>query len=387
MYNFYTTKMAGEKKDIVERFANIVSYRKKSRRVTVIATVVMALFAGTAVFAAGAVNYSQNGFEVFEQNEAYSIGGYRFSFNINGTNAPEWARELAGESGELTISMDEYWIHGTDGWMHVEREYKIMGDNGERPMYRTYKVVNYTDEGSRREPGWEIWTHALYIDYNEYKNDDANENPDIIIRQDLQWQQVQEIKVIFFDKERDIEYEAFQDGDGETAYIEWMQPNYFITAYDYSEYGDDYTRNAEKYSSGAKQRSKFFAPYEDNYQNRKVSGIDIEILSATEEDGITIKYENSFDDLELFADVYDENMSLMMGIDPTSEDQDGNKRYLNYVLDGSIRIPNAEYALEDSEEALAGDKFISGKTYRVEMGLADENGNIVYRWLDYVTVE
>ena len=121
MYNFYTTKMAGEKKDIVERFKNIVSYRKKSRRLTVIAAVVMALFAGTAVFAAGAVNYSQNGFEVFEQNEAYSMGGYRFSFNINGTDVPEWARELAGESGELTISMDEYWVHGTDGWMHVER--------------------------------------------------------------------------------------------------------------------------------------------------------------------------------------------------------------------------------------------------------------------------
>ncbi len=393
MHDFYTTRMTGDKKIIVERFRSIVHEKKRPMYIRVIAAATAAVMTGAAAVASAAVNESVNGLEYFTEQEAYLTGGYEFKVNISDvSNPPQWAVETAGEDGVLTFRLEDYAVRRTDGYMSVDRKTTVSGSGGEH-------VLNYGDDNKidqissdsfANEPGCENWKCFRTLEENE-----GSGKTDVLYVLSLKWQQVEGVKVLFMDYDRDIISETFEDNSGAIISLYSVSLDSAVDAYDFTEFGDDYIRNSEKYSSSAVTRSDLFMPYENNYRNRKVDGIDIDVASVGE-DEIKLKITDTNDTADFVRlAVFDDNMYRMAWYDKIVAEEaaaDGRPEYfdaVSYDKDAGELTIHADKCrtLETlfMERAEANVKFEKGKTYRIELGFEDKDGNCVYRWMKYVT--
>ncbi|HBC95101.1 MAG TPA: hypothetical protein DCZ10_19965, partial [Pelotomaculum sp.] len=142
---------------------------------------------------------------------------------------------------------------------------------------------------------------------------------------------------------------------------------------------------------------RFFTDFEKDYRNKKVDGISCTV-SAASTDSIILKTETTLDAISSY-EIY--------VIDEIYVTDDGELRELE-ILRGTGKIEKG-YSPQDiilaptpyeartimfgpeNSEIIKSEwhdppLLYSGKTYRLDMGLLDVDGNIVYRQREYVTI-
>lgn len=378
--NLYTTKMGSSKKTLQKRFMKIRSKSGKlAKMMSVVMTFVLIAALGTATVVMAAVG--SDGLEYWGSNEAYYLSGMTFNVNIGSHNIPDWVKKIAGESDIINVIIEKYACRDTQGEITNVTIGKFTG------LAEVLTLCNYQ---SSFDPGKE------YMIYFSGANDGL-ENKFNIQSNDGRY-----VRITFDIDKNDLmvnpEIEFLTLAENEGLDSSKRTSNIFIPQ-DVTFIGDfnrDYFNISHCVSS-----SYLFLPYETDYKNKNVAGIDIAIASADTK-AINIKTNIDRNDIsDIRATVYNPDyvhIGRLNGIERAGNEYKA-KNYNNQITaqvsaDGkniSLYAPQKVkgkllYEGDYSQEELSG-QFISGNTYCVELGLYGQNDNLVYRWHEYVTIQ
>ena len=380
--NLYTTKMSANKKTLQNRFTKI---RRESGRISKIMAAVMSCAVAITMLGATIVMAAvgSDGLEHWDKNEVYFLSGMTFSINIADNPVPDWVRELAGEKGIINVSLSKYAFRDTYGDIRNSVLGRFSSDNNVLTLIHNTSSWDYGKT-----------TYKMYFGgSSEGLTNDFNVQPD----------DGKHIRVSFSLDDTGLminpEVEFFMlapamgFNESEKADTVFKPENVDLIG----DFNHMYLNDVNCVSD-----SSIFLDYEINdYKNRNISGIDIDVISA-DNNKIIINADSQRNEIkDIRAYVYNSDSKLLSSLHGLVYDENGYKAkiYNNNVeaavtADGKMITLYAPKAAENkksgvgfySNEEYYG-RFISGNTYRVELGMYGENNNLLYRWQEYITIK
>ena len=379
--NLYTTKMSANKKTLQNRFTKI---RSKNGRLSKIMALVMSIAIAVTMLCATVVMAAvgSDDLEHWNKNEVYFLSGMKFSINIVDNPVPDWVRELAGEKGIINVSLSEYAFRDTYGDIRNSVIGRFSSDNNVLTLNHNMSIQDY---GKAYKMYFGGSTEGLTNDFNVQPDDGRHIrisfalddtglmiNPEVeflMLAPTMGFNELEKADTIFKPENVDL------IGDFNYMYLNGVN---FVSD------------------------SSLFLDFEKNdYKNRDISGIDIDVISA-DNDKIIIKADSRRNEIkDIRAYIYNSTGKKLSSLHGLEHDENEYKAkiYNNNVeatvtADGktiTLYAPKAtgkkEFSLGYySDEEYYG-SFISGNTYRVELGMYGENGNLLYRWQEYVTIQ
>ena len=379
--NLYTTKMSSSKKALQRRFTKI---RSKSGRLAKFMSLLMALVLMAALGAASVVMAAtgSDGLEHWDKNEAYYLSGVKFSINTNGTVVPDWVKEIAGQNGNINVSLEKYAFRDIKGEITTEIIGRFVGEASNLTLSNYTSVFDY---GKSERMYFSGSTEGLTNNFNVIPDDGRHiritfgiDENGLMVNPELEFLKL-------------APSEGFNESEkAETIFkpdkVDWI--------------GDFYSIQSKRRKLTS--CSNYFLPFENNYENKVVKGIDIKIISADNE-SINIKTNLSNNEIsDIKASVYNSENCEISRLNGLEKDINGYeaKIYNNNVSarvspDGkniTLLPPEAtgkktsRANFEYPDEEFYG-QFISGNTYCIELGLYGQNDNLLYRWREYVTIQ
>ena len=260
--HLYTTAMSGNAKKLQKRFVKIRSKRGRLSKLLAVVTTVVILAATTcATFVLAAAG--GDGLENLTQREVYFVTGMRASVPVDLNRMPDWVKELSSD-GSLTVQTDLLNVREPfcrsfmNGNVDVEMAVKISGDRGSvqignglcaTTVERTYAFCTFSDETR---------AFILWMPVDENGNITARyvcfTTPD---SEDVAYQHTAERKENFIPvSDETVQY--FGDFNGTLKRMDYFT------------------------------MSDYFTAYEENYRNRVVDGIDLQVVSLDRQ-ALTLK--------------------------------------------------------------------------------------------------
>lgn len=358
--NLYTTKMSGNTKMLQKRFTKIRSHQ--SRTAKIMASVVTIMLVVTALYATVALAaVSSDGLEYWDNNEIYFCNSIKFSVNIANKNVPQYVFEdIAGEDGNIDITVKKYQIRRTNGMIANQYIADFYGTKGKislsSPHLTSYRQNDNEDVYSSEMRFVDAAQAGGYADY-------LSPFAEMLTPDDGKKRCI----VITFTGDKNINL------------------NNIVVNFGYSEYNSPFSPGNMSFNKvsftgavntiGNKKdffnvyMNKFFTDYEKYHKNLDADKINISVESATQ-NAIVVKTDINIDKeytTEIY--VYDEN-----------------NNYIAISRENSPEHIMAPYSVLFDDE-LRTERYIQGATYRVCVGIIDNNLNLIYRWNDYVTIK
>ena len=402
----FTTAMCPEAKQIKRRFAVIKQAKKTKKILSVISALTAAAVTAAALFTGSALaDMTRDGLEYRTQKEVYFKDGVRFSVNVLGKTLPPWVNDIAGGDGNVDIAVTPVQIRDTKGRVGNSVILELKGTTGQAKF-------SFSEYGAYREP-----TIALY---QRYKNEKLYEAPIVCNMVFHEWNnkwstyrenspaaslissnsgQRRYISIYFaYTDETNLSFASvdFDIADESDNLPAASFGKYGSLEADTFEFAGDYEQDLW-YEATHFEYPRFFTDFEKDYRNKKVDGISCTV-SAASTDSIILKTETTLDAISSY-EIY--------VIDEIYVTDDGELRELE-ILRGTGKIEKG-YSPQDiilaptpyeartimfgpeNSEIIKSEwhdppLLYSGKTYRLDMGLLDVDGNIVYRQREYVTI-
>lgn len=373
--------MSANKKILQNRFAKI---RSKNGRLSKIMALVMSVAIAVTMLCATVVMAAVGSDELehWNKNEVYFLSGMKFSIHIVDNPVPDWVRELAGEKGIINVSLSEYAFRDTYGEIRNSVIGRFSSDNNVLTLNHNMSIQDY---GKAYKMYFGGSTEGLTNDFNVQPDDGRHIrisfalddmglmiNPEVeflMLAPTMGFNELEKADTIFKPENVDL------IGDFNYMYLNGVN---FVSD------------------------SSLFLDFEKNdYKNRNISGIDIDVIYA-DNDKIIIKADSQRNEIkDIRAYIYNSTGKKLSSLHGLEHDENEYKAkiYNNNVeatvtADGktiTLYAPKATGKREFSvgyysDEEYYG-SFISGNTYRVELGMYGENDNLLYRWQEYVTIQ
>ena len=378
--NLYTTKMSANKKILQNRFAKI---RSKNGRLSKIMALVMSVAIAVTMLCATVVMAAvgSDGLEYWDKNEAYMRESIRISVNVDGKRVPSWVDEIKNTDGTINITVNRIQVRNTSGWVEY---YYIASLNNKTKLINTSRGTGDRSERIGSYPATDIFE---FNDFNPGYDDSVMDIQKVLGAE-------------FTDKQRGI---SIQFGTDETNYSKPVVAFYNYTREEQAsgvkhvEYIDaDTTEEIGAFLKTYQYlnyirtyRQELFTDYEEHYSNRSVDNISISVTAA-DTNGITLNIKSPSDRVKSYC-IYGFNRYggeiLRYGYYGQSTEAHGNDIITLAPFNENKRQENqATYYTKVTDEERNG-KFTIGDTYRIDIGLIDENNNVVYRHQEYVTIK
>lgn len=384
--NFYTTQMSGNAKSLQKRFSKIRAGKSKTARLMAM-VMTIAILAATLGGAVVMAAIGEDGLEYWDKNEIYLREGFHFNVNVNNRHVPDWTNEIKDEDGNISVMISRVQIRYISGW--VEYFYTVKLNDGLKMM--CVSSGKHSNTGGVESTGiasidsypktdsFDFWDYNLGYDEKTTKllgTDFTGKNRAVTIKFGTDDNEYSNPVIGFynFDKQTQSEgYKFFDLMDAENA----AEIGEFINTYKYLNYRHTYRR-------------EFFTDYEDPYTNKQSSLFNIKIERADEQ-GLTLHITSPSDRVKNYC-IYGYNGNgielFRYGSYGESTTASGNDRVVLAPFNANGRKGNmSDYSSEQivTEKERNGN-FSKGSTYRVDVGLINENNNVVYRWQEYITI-
>ena len=363
------------------RFAKI---RSKNSKIAKTMSLVMTL-ALTIAFSAATVVMAvsqDDGLEHWDKNEIYYLSGIKFSIDIGNNPIPDWAEEFAGDNGTVDVNIGEYAFRDTKG--NIRNSIIGTFSSGSN-ILRLSQTVSLLDYENRYIMNFSGLPEELTNDFNIQPDDGRHiritfelDDEGIMINPAME----------FLELSEEMNFDASEIADT-------------VFRPEKADILGDFDRTYLNIVNSVSDSSLFLDFEKNNYKNRTVNGIDVEILYAAN-DKMVIKADSQYDEIKnIKASVYNADGHRVSSLGGIQKDENGYKAKIyndstqaEVTADGKTITLYAPKPIDgrqsstlkySDEEYYAS--FISKNTYRIELGMYGENDELIYRWLEYATVQ
>lgn len=394
--NLYTTKMNSDKKTLQLRFSKI---RSKGGRLSKLMAAVMSvaivvtMLGATVVMAA----VGSDGLEYWDKNEIYFRDGVSFSVNVSGRDVPAWVYDgIAGSDGNIDITVKNYERRSTRGTVSLYMMAEISGSEGSAslacPTGGGFNSTQFLSFGSEQRnsfaKSYPYCTQYRFIELTDDRGFADFWSPFAGLMNNRP-EQRKYVNVVLLANENKNFVNGYVDlftaaeEDSEEVTDHYRAP-VMINADSISFIGDYESNLTDTKKSQA--ANEYFTSFETAYENIATDKVNISVGGINQESmavNVSTSLENA---AKTNIYIYDENnyhASFM------SSDLCTDRQYImrpgelmRISSDGTEEIYTLGFAAPDFTYS-----FQSGKTYKMQVILLDENRTVLYRWQEYVTVQ
>lgn len=386
--NLYTTKMSANKKTLQNRFTKI---RRKSGRISKIMAAVMSCAISVTMLGATIVMAAvgSDSLEHWDKNEIYYKDGVKFSVNVSGKNVPTWVYEdVAGEDGKIDVTVNRYQTRDLKGNVNNDHLVELSGEKGQIKLSAQGWSMAYKHDDGVLIPDYlrqyPCYSEINFIEFNNVGY--APESKVITALTDKKESKYRRIEVYFaFNDKKEMQTVFLNLGIADkndnplNMSFDGLQPVDGLTYI--GNFLEDYTNDVWNDDTA----NYYFTMYENNYQNKKADGIDLNIGKAAAE-GIVLNSSVTLPQAEhIVIYVYDKNNRNVAIV----IEKDKNTQTEQFVLTPKkMLIYDLSFEQElKYEEDIPENQFVSGEKYRVCCVVLDKDRNVIYRWQEYVTIQ
>ena len=370
---FYTTQMSSNARQLQTRFTKMHSKSGRfSKLMATVMAVAIIMIMATATVVMAAVG--ADGLEHWTSDEIYFRDGMTFSINVSGKHVPAWVYEdVAGEDGNIIIGVKEYQIRkaGT-GYVVDHTLIELTGTRGTTRLasdgHSTTNLFGgefnfpYEHRGTITAPDTtEIGGYAEYMspfvraglvdaDSGKLKYVKITAGVD----KDRKIEKLLSVSLCVGQEKAPLEVSYWENFDD----IAIIQDSVSYTG----DFETEYFKN--------KPWNEVFTMYEDNYQNRRVEGINVEVVHAGE-DNVAVGV--------------DTTLPQAVTVNAYMWDKDGNMFARKRGGQPGTVILETDEALNELHGL--NSKPVKGETYRICVGIKDSENRLIYRWQEYVTIK
>ncbi len=382
--NLYTTKMSANKRCLQNRFAKI---RSKSGRLSKIFAAIMSCAVAAAMLGATIVMAAvgPDGLEHWDKNEIYFLGSMSFTANTSGKNVPDWVNEdVAGKDGKISVTIAHYQMrHKVYGYISLFTTIDLSGERGTTrlvsirggcinraavvdsngtvirggvtssfsyPYASDYCFIEAAEDGGLLEYTKPLVENGM-IDTESGKRKCVHVEFGIDDEKNIRG-----IRLNFCLTDEINPYGIHKSDDFDAVDASIGSLNIIGTAGDNAEYF---------FNCGW---SMYFTDFERDYKNIENSAVNISVEKAEPEEIIIDTDINSeiADSVEIEVFDKENNPVAAQGGPVSTSRHTVTRRYMH-----------------------AGEKatFNPGEEYRICIGVLKNDGNLIYRWQEYVTIQ
>lgn len=388
---FYTTAMCPDTKQIKRRFTMIKQAKKAKKILSVISVLTVIIITAATTFTGSALaDMTKGGLEYYTYNEVYFKDGVKFSVNVLGKTLPDWVNDIAGDDGNVDITIKRIQIRDNKGRVENDIILELKGTRGQAKLssggygiYGTSNTIFYKNKKLHEAStlgGMEFYEFNGGGGYSVYRN-----SPVASLVSPNSGQR-RRVSVYFaYDGEKKISFASvdFDIADENDNVPAASFDKYVCLEVDNFEFIGDFEQAflCELENCGF---PRFFTDFEKDYKNKKVDGISCTV-SAASTDSIILKTDIALDTISSY-EIYvtnDRELENLRGAGKIEKD---------YSPQNIILTPITKIGIGENSGGVIFDppkydyNLYSGKTYRVDVGLLDADGNIVYRQREYVTI-
>lgn len=382
-----TTAMCPDAKQIKRRFT-MINQAKKAKKILSVISVLAAVFITAATIFTGSAlaDMTKDGLEYRTQNEVYFKDGVKFSVNVLGKTLPHWVNDIAGDDGNVDITINRIQIRDNKGRVRNDIILELKGTRGQAKLssggygiYGTSNTILYKNiklHEASTLGGMEFHEFDS-IGYLGYRN-----SPVASLVSPNSGQR-RRVSVYFaYDGEKEISFASvdFDIADENGNVLAASFDKYVSLEADKFEFIGDFEQ-AFLYEQENDGFPRFFTDFEKDYKNRKVDGISCTV-SAASTDSLILKTDIALDTISSY-EIYvtnDRELEILRGAGEIEKGYSPQNIILTPITKrgdrGDVLFDPPEYDYN----------LYSGKTYRVDIGLLDADGNIVYRQREYATI-
>ncbi|OPX88202.1 MAG: Regulatory protein BlaR1 [Pelotomaculum sp. PtaB.Bin117] len=392
----FTTAMCPDAKQIKRRFAMIKQAKKTKKILSIISVLTAAVVTATAIFTGSALaDMTKDGLEYRTQNEVYFKDGVKFSVNVLGKTLPPWVNDITGDDRNADIAINRIQTRDTKGRVETHIILELKGTRGQAKLssgaYGLYGTSNTILYKNKRV--YEASTLGG-MEFHEFNNIGYPEYRNLPVASLISPNsgQKRHVSVYFaYDGEKKI---SFASVNFDTANENDNVPAASFDQYDYLE-ADNFEfigdfEQAFLYELENPEFPRFFADFEKDYKNKKVDGISCAV-SAASTDSIILKTDITLDAISSY-EIYvtdDRGLEILSGAGEIEKGYPPQNIILTpreEIETSVVHLVTGDVVSDASRNTDPKYKLYSGKTYRLDIGLLDDGGNIVYRQREYVTI-
>ncbi len=391
----YTTRMSSDRKTLQNRFLRL---RKKSGRLSRLAALVISVMLMTAFALSSAVMAAvgADGLEHWDRDEIYFRDGVSFAVNISGKNVPAWVYEdVAAADGNITVTVKNYEMRSTQGLVALFTMMELTGGSGRTTLacstgggFNNTRYSVFNDEMDSLMKSYPYCTKYRFIELTESRGFADYWSPFSQIMDGDSGKRKYVNVVLAADENKDfqngyVEFFIADEGGHDIADASFdavtIKPGTFSFIGDYK----GYLTEARK----ANAANEYFTSFETTYKNIASDKVDISVGDINSS-GIAVNVDTKIESAaKTVTYVYDENNYF---VSRAMADSGSTRQYIlrpGIALDISAHGAETEYGLGGIAAPDLTDKYLSGRTYKVQVVLSDAEGTVLYRWQEYVTIK
>lgn len=389
-----TTAMANEKGQIKRRFTMIRGTKRSGKIISMLSIILAILIVAITIFTNSVfAGMTKDEPKYRTQNEVYYKDSMEFSVNISGKSVPDWVGDIAGQDGKVDITLNPVKIRDSRGWVNDDIILELKGTKGKAKLSSISSGLSYGPSSG------------------VYKNKKLNDVP---IEYSIDFCEFNNVGYPEYRKSRVAELVSPNSGQKRyitinLAYTKELEISFASVDFDISDQNDNITedsfnkydfieagsinftrnRNIEKdllLQAESITSIRLFTDFERDFENKKVYGIDCSVASASA-DGIVLKTDIKLDTL-VYYDIFvinDQGTEVLW--DNAKVKQGKWPESIVLAPENSLKLTEETSAYRNFEVTDAPErKFTSGKSYRIDIGFSNADGNIVYRQREYAAI-